>query len=455
MDNLWPLLEARERPMHVGGLQLFDLPHDRPPSFVRDRVEAAREYGNVRPPFNRRLARPRGLAGIHHWVEADVDLDYHVSHLALPHPGRVRELLALVSQLHAGLLDRHRPLWEVFLIEGLADDRLAMYSKIHHSMLDGVAAMRQLLRSLSEDPDRTDLPPPWAAPPGASAPGPADEQPSHPLRALQRVLPMVTEGAVGMFGVYRAVAGQLARAQRDAAEVLPYQAPPSMLNQPLTGARRFVAQSYELERIRAVADAVDGTINDVVMAMSASALRAYLISQGALPDRALISLVPVSFREQTGGETGNAVGLVPANLGTHLADPRERLTLIRSSMQRAKARIRDFTPAQMLSYSLLLVAPMALEQLTHTAGPVRPPYNVVISNLPGPPRPLYWNGIRMTGLYPLSLLVEGFTMNITQTSYAGSMEFGITADRRALPSVQRMIDHLEDGLAELEQLAGV
>jgi diacylglycerol O-acyltransferase len=452
-DAGWLLIEERERPMHVGGLMLFELPEDAPPDLVRRVVRSAREHTEVRSPFDRRLARPYGLAGLYHWVEDEVELDYHFRHLALPQPGRVRELLSLVSVLHANLLDRHRPLWEMYLVENIEGGRVGVYTKIHHALLDGVAAIRQVLASFTPDPEVTDLPPPWATPVGGTAPDAGDSGWSGPLGQAAALVRQVTDGITSTVAVTRIITEQLVRAQREAAEVAPFQAPASMLNAKLTPARRFVAQSYDLERIRSVSKALGATINDVVMAMCAGALRRYLLAHEALPAKPLIALVPVSFRRDD-STSGNAISLVPANLATHLEDPQERLDLIRSSMDRAKDRLRGMSQTQLIEYGLLMTAPVLLGQLTGLAGRLRPTYNLVISNVPGPDRPLYWNGVPMTGMYPLSLLTDGQAINITQTSYAGSMEFGITADRRALPSVQRLIDHLEESLAELEVVAG-
>lgn len=451
-DAGWLLIEERERPMHVGGLMLFQLPDDAPPDLVQRVVRSAREHDEVRPPFDHKLARPYGLAGLYHWVEDEVELDYHFRHLALPEPGRIRELLSLVSVLHANLLDRHRPLWEMYLFENIEGSQVGVYTKIHHAMLDGVAAIRQVLASFTPDPDSRDLPPPWATPVGGLTTAVAVDGAWSPLGQAASLVRQVTDGITSTVTVARAITEQLVRAQRDVAEVAPFQAPRSMLNTKLTPARRFVAQSYDLERIRGLSKALGATINDIVMAMCAGALRRYLSSHDALPDKPLIALVPVSFRRDDSA-SGNAISLVPANLATHVEDPEERLDLIRSSMDRAKARLRDMSPTELIEYGLLMTAPILIGQLTGLAGRVRPTYNLVISNVPGPDQPLYWNGVPMTGMYPLSLLTDGQAINITQTSYAGSMEFGITADRRALPSIQRLIDHLEEALAELEVIA--
>jgi diacylglycerol O-acyltransferase / wax synthase len=453
-DAGWLMAEDRERPMHVGGLQLFTLPEGASSSFVRDSVvAAARAHAEVRPPFDRRLHRPYGRAGTFKWVrEEHVDLDYHFRHVALPEPGRIRELLAFVSLMHSTLLDRHRPLWEVYLIEGLADRRVALYAKVHHSMLDGVAAMRQLLQAYTLDPAESDLPPPWAVRETGGAPtGPAD---AGPFAMLQSLLSGLVDEGTSLLGVGRAVADQLVKAQLREAEVLPFQAPNTMLDVRLTGARRYVAQSYDLERFEKVATAFDATINDVVLTVCGAALRAYLLRQDALPAKPLIAAVPVSIAP-AGTDSGNELSMLLANLATHVEDPGERLALVKSSMDHGKKRLNGMSRTELRDYGLLLMGPILLAQMAGLGGRHRPLYNLVISNVPGPREPLYWNGAKMDGLYPVSLLPDGDALNITQTSYAGSMEFGITAARDHLPRIQRLIDDIEDALAELERLGGV
>lgn len=453
-DAAWLLLESRERPMHVGGPMLFTPPAGSDAEWIADTVSRALQFTAPRPPFDRRLVRPYGRLGSYAWTETEVDLTYHVRHLALPQPGRIRELLSLVSRLHGSLLDRHRPLWEIYLIEGLADGRVALYSKIHHSMLDGVAAVRQILASFSPDPEVRDLPPPWAADRSAEQAAARTPVAMGPLGTVLKGLKKGTTAGLATAGALRSLTGQtLSSLNEGSPEVAPFAAPPSMLNVALTGSRRVVAQSYDLDRIKAVKDAAGVTLNDVVMAMSGSALRAYLASHDALPDRPLIAYVPVNIRTDDSDE-GNAISFLLANLGTHLADPLDRLGVVHASMDAGKRRLQGMTPAERLQYGIALSAPMIAGQLTGMGGRMRPEFNVVISNVPGPRETLYWNGARLDGLYPASLLTDGQALNITQTSYAGSMEFGITADRQRLPSVQRMIDHLEDALAELEKATG-
>jgi diacylglycerol O-acyltransferase / wax synthase len=453
-DAGWLMAEDRERPMHVGGLQLFKLPDDVSGADLRDSVlSATRAHNEIRPPFNQRLQRPYGRAGSFRWVSDDqVDLDYHFRHVALPEPGRIRELLAFVSLMHSTLLDRHRPLWEVYLVEGLADRRVALYAKVHHSVLDGVAAMRQLLQGYTTDPDARDLPPPWAV---RGQPRAVDERSGGgPFAMLPRLVSSLVDEGTSLVGVGRALADQLVKAQLREAEVLPFQAPTTMLDARLTGARRYVAQSYRLERFQKVAAAFGATVNDVVLTICGAALRAYLLRQDALPDKPLIAAVPVSIAPAE-TDAGNELSMLLANLATHVEDPGERLAMVKASMDHGKERLRGMSRTELRDYGLLLMGPILLAQMAGVGGRHKPLYNLVISNVPGPTEPLYWNGVQMDGLYPVALLPDGDALNITQTSYAGSMEFGITAARDRLPRIQRLIDDLEDALAELERLGGV
>lgn len=460
-DAAWLLIESADRPMNVGGVALLEPPAGAAPTWARDAlVNRMLEFTDVQPPLNRRLRRPHGRLGLFEWEDVDVDLTHHVRHLALPAPGRIREMLSLVAQLHSPLLDRHRPLWEVYVIEGIADGRVAVYTKFHHSLMDGVSAMAQMLAPLSRSPDDRDLPPPWAVPRqrGSAQDGSGGGDPLSRLAAIAggtgRTARSLLGQAMSSLRVTRAFGEQLTAAVRTEHEVMPFQAPPSMLNVPLTAARRFVAQSYDLARLKAVAKAAGVTLNDVTLAMCGGALRAYLEWQQALPDRPLVALVPVDIRSGQGHE-GNALSLLLANLGTHVADPLDRLSLIHESMDSGKQRLRRMNPAARQNYGLALAAPLVLGQLTGMSTRLPPLYNVIVSNLPGPTEPLYLNGARLDGTYPVGLVADGLALNITQTSYAGQMEFGLLADRDALPRMQRLIDDLEDALAGLERALGV
>jgi WS/DGAT/MGAT family acyltransferase len=447
-DAMFLVPESREQPMHVGSLQLFTPPEGAGPEYLTQLYQDALCATDIAREFRRRPHRSIGTLGQWTWVDdGDIDLEHHIRHSALPPPGRVRELLALVSRLHGTLLDRHRPLWEAHLIEGLNDGRFAVYTKLHHSLMDGVSGLRLLERTLSKDPAARDVRMPFEE---------RERRPRSKSGGGLLSLPMQAGQAAWDLATLTPRVLKLAeQGLREQAVALPMQAPRSILNVPITGSRRFAAQAWSMDRIKAVGKAADATVNDVVLAMCAAALRSYLLELDALPDSPLIAMTPVSLRDQDDDETSNAVGTILCNLGTHLVDPEERLIAIRTSMRSAKAALKGLNQLQVTALSAAVMAPLGLGLLPSVQSAVRPPYNLVISNVPGPKEPLYWNGARLEGMYPLSIPTNGQALNITVTSYAGDMEFGLIGDRRSLPHLQRMLSALDEGLAELEKAFGV
>jgi diacylglycerol O-acyltransferase / wax synthase len=451
-DIIWLIGESRERPLHVGGLMLFELPDGVTPADLRAEMRSADHP--PQPPFDQRLARPYGRAGRFSWVPDEVDLDHHLRHVALPDPGRIRELLAYVSQQHGSLLDRHRPLWEAVLIEGVEGGRVALYTKVHHAMLDGMAAMKQLTGSLSTDPDERGMPPPWAANP-RRPPRAGSGRAFNPVGFASQAVTTVVGESVRATATVGRLGAQIARGATGSGEVVPYRAPRSMLNQRIASARRVVAQSYDLGRLKKVAEANGATVNDVILAVCGGALRAYLLQHEALPRDPLVAMVPVSIRpkdapDDDASSRGNAVSMMLATLGTDVESPLARLEQVKASMGAGKSRLAGMTQIQLVEYAALLLGPLGAGQMLRVSGERRPLFNVIISNVPGPREQLHWNGAKLTGMYPLSAIADGYALNITLISYAGSLEVGITADRAALPRVQRLIDHLEDELSALE-----
>src|SRR5690606_25254600 len=430
--------------MHVAGLQIFSPPEGAPDDYVQSLANVLREQHEVSPPFNQRL----GLSfGRYCWKEdRRFDLDHHFRHEALAQPGRIRELLARVSAEHSNLLDRARPLWQCHLIEGLQDGRFALYTKVHHSMMDGISAMRMMQRSLSVDPTVRDMPPVWATPPSLS------ERHTQPhLDVLGNLAHLLSEAGQQISTiptVVRELYKTIREARRNPLYDSVFRAPRCLLNERITGSRRFAAQSYSLHRVRRVAQAFGATLNDIVLAMCASALRKYLEGQNALPASPLVAMVPMSLR-QDDSAGGNQVAVILASLATHLADPVARLQAIRESVQTEKDRYAAMTPAEILNYTALVMAPAGIHLLTGMV-PQWQTFNVVISNVPGPRETLYWNGAPMEGLYPVSIVLDRLALNMTMTSYRDHLEVGLIGCRRTLPSLQRLLDYLEEGLKELE-----
>ncbi|MGC8119768.1 WS/DGAT/MGAT family O-acyltransferase [Marinobacter sp. VGCF2001] len=448
-DQLFLWLEKRQQPMHVGGLQLFSFPEDAPDNYVAQLAEQLRRKTEVTGPFSQRLSYRLGQPV---WVEDEhLDLEHHFRFEALPTPGRIRELLSFVSAEHSHLMDRERPLWEVHLIEGLKDRQFALYTKIHHSLVDGVSAMRMATQMLSEDPTEQGLPPIWDLP-CLTRDNRATERQSL-WHSVAHILGLTGRQLGTIPTVTRELLKTVNQARKDPAYDSVFQAPRCVLNQKITGSRRFAAQSWCLKRIRAVCKAYGTTVNDVVTAMCAAALRTYLMNRDALPEKPLVAFVPVSLRRED-SSGGNQVGVILANLHTDVHKAGERLLMIHRGMDEAKQRYRHMSPEEIVNYTALTLAPAAFHLLTGLA-PKWQTFNVVISNVPGPSRPLYWNGAKLEGMYPVSIDMDRLALNMTLTSYNDQVEFGLIGCRRTLPSLQRMLDYLEQGLAELESEAGL
>lgn len=444
------LSESRATPMHVGGLQVFELPEGADPTWVGQQFEEMVAHPDIGGLFRRRVYRSPSTGWQWAWRDdEELDIEYHVRHSALPEPGRVRELLALGSRLHGTLLDRQRPLWEFHLIEGLEGNRFACYTKVHHALVDGVSALRLLERSLSTDPDAV-VPPAWASRPRPPKAEGAEPGGNGPLDAVFGM----AKGAVDLVGLTPTLLRSARRAFQEELAAFPFKAPSTMFNVHITGARRIAADTWSLPRVKAVAKASDATLNDIVLAMCAGALRRYLLEMDALPEESLTSMVPVSLRKDDSAG-GNAVGAVLTTLATDIADPSWRLARIKESMHIAKDSLAGLSSLQLLAFSALNVAPTPIVSLLGGGEGMRPPFNLVISNVPGPRERLYLNGARLQGVYPASLPYHGQALNITLTSYVDNLEIGLTGCRRRVPHLQRILTHLEESLVELELAVGL
>jgi diacylglycerol O-acyltransferase len=229
-----------------------------------------------------------------------------------------------------------------------------------------------------------------------------------------------------------------------------------MFNVPIGGARRVAAQSWPLERFRAIKYAAGVTVNDVVLAMCSGALRAYLLEENALPETPLVAMVPVSLRtadEQDAG--GNMVGTILCNLATDIADAANRLDAINTSMRDNKKVFAELPRNQALALSAFLTSGIALALVPGFVSSAPPPFNIVISNVPGAREPMYWKGARLDGNYPLSIALDGQALNITLTNNADNLDFGLVGCRRSIPHLQRLLLHLDDSLADLEKAVGI
>jgi diacylglycerol O-acyltransferase / wax synthase len=445
-DAIFLLGESREHPMHVGGLALFEPPEDAGPDFPRKAYQSLVENRDFQPTFRKRPARLLGGIGNITWAyddDDDIDVDYHLRRSALPSPGRVRDLLELTSRLHSTLLDRHRPLWEGYLVEGLNDGRFALYTKFHHSLIDGVSALKLMGRTMSTDPDDRELLAIWSLP----------RRRHSTSRSRWQTLTQIA-GSIAAFGPSTLSLARAALVEQQL--TLPFAAPRTMLNVPIGGARRCAAQSYSLDRVKNIKRAAGVSVNDVVLAMCAGALRYYLLDQHALPDTPLVAMVPISLRTKEEADSGgNMVGTILCNLATDVDDPANRLDTIHESMRGNKEVFSQLPRLQAMALSAFLMAPMALAVIPALGSSAPPPFNIVISNVPGPTEPLYWGGARLDGNYPMSIALDGQALNITVVNNAGNLDFGLVGCRRSVPHLQRLLGHLESSLKDLERAVGV
>ncbi len=461
VDKGFLMTETREMPMHVGGVSLYTLPEGADEhEFMHSLARNVRDADALLPPFGERLLLGRmGLAGNAYW-EADtaMDMDYHVRHSALPKPGRFRELFTLVSRLHGTLLERSRPLWEMHLIEGLQNRQFAVYTKTHHAAVDGARSVHISRSMLSADPNHVLDESPlslqsWERYKDSLRMGKRAEHSDAELRNAADMLKSTFDSSTNLFRALKGFAQAWSGLGSELS--LPHlQVPTSALNTEVDGARRFVAQSWPFARIRAVGKAFDGTFNDAVLAMCAGALRKYLENHAELPEQSLKALVPVSLRQEGEVDSGNAVASISADLATRIADPAERIQAIMASVKAGKAFYNGMSPKEIELVSMIMQTPSILLMPLGLISRL-PAYNIAISNVPGIRETMYWNGARMDGSYPLSIVVDGMAMNITLVTYGQNVDFGIIACRRSMPQVQRIIDYMEDALAELEDAAGL
>ncbi|MGH8443065.1 MAG: WS/DGAT/MGAT family O-acyltransferase, partial [Nevskiaceae bacterium] len=438
LDASWLAVDSIDTPMHVGSLLIFQLPDDASGDFAQKLVAHLKSHTEAHPPWNFKLKNPALRRVLPVWqLEDDIDMDFHVRHSALPKPGGERELGILVSRLHSRQLDFTRPLWESTLIEGLENNRMALYTKMHHSLVDGISGMRMLQRVLGDTAAASrKLPPPWAAPPPEKKKD-DEEPPPIPEGALSSATSGLRKQARSVPELARAL-GRLMKGGDNKDLIGPFMAPVSALNYRITGARRFATQQYDLADLKALAKKADATLNDVVLWLCGTALRRFLKEAHQLPGRPMTAGIPVNVRPADDQGHGTAISFIMASLGTDIADPKKRLKAITHSTRIAKDHLQSLPRGALTQYTMLVMAPYILSLVTGIGGRTRPVFNVTISNVPGPDKPLYFQGARLEAMYPLSLLAHGGALNITCVSYDGKLNFGFTGARDTLPHMQRL-----------------
>jgi len=455
LDTAWLFTESRATPNHVGGLLQFRLPKAAPKDFLRLMMADFRSHRQFKAPWNRRLKIAFNKNPLPAWIEdEDIDLEYHVRHAALPWPGGERELGELVGRLHSAPIDLARPPWECTIIEGLDDDRFALFVKMHHSLIDGISGMKLLQGAMSFDLTKSlNLPPFWAPSPALLPVARKAEAAPTVASATAAVIEGLSLQAKTLPQLAAAF-GKILLRIGDPSDGLavPFDAPRSVLNGRVREKRRFSTQQFSMARLRALAAAAGCTLNDVVLAVCGGALRRFLLQSGNLPEQSLTAGIPVSVRPKDDEGTGNAISFIVATLGTHIDDPVARLHAIMASVRHAKAHVQGLPRQAMLQYTMLLMAPTILTLLTGIGGRTPPMFNITISNVPGPDKPLYFRGAELLSIYPASIVTHGQALNITCESYAGQMNFGFTACHSSVPSTQKLAVYTLEALVELESV---
>lgn len=452
LDASFLYIETPSNQLHVTGVLVFDpstMPggysFEKMKEFMRGRIHRA-------PSFTRKLLRVPLDVAHPVWVEdPDFDLEAHVHRIGVPAPGGATELGDVAGQIAGWPLDRNRPLWEMWFVEGLENGYVGLVAKMHHATIDGVSGTNLMMHLFDLEPD----------------PAPVEEQTPEPGR-IPSDLELLAYGLWSRARRPLLLPKALGTTARAAIEVvrrrvgsgpdgmaMPFTAPPTPFNAPITPHRRVAFTSVPLADVRAVKNAFGTTVNDVILAVCAGALRRWLEDHRALPERPLVAGVPVSTRgDDEASEFGNLISAMLVSLATDVADPVERLLRIREATKGAKDEFRavgadilqnwsEFSGPRLFGLAVRLYSQMEL------ADRHPPALNFLVSNVPGPPMPLYFAGGRLVALYPLGPIFDGMGLNVTVLSYMESVGFGMVACRELIPDLTDLAGHVEGALAEL------
>lgn len=456
LDAAFLYLENPVHHMHVAMTMVLD-PSTVPGGYDFDTIKefiAGRIH--LVPPFRRRLLEvPLNLAHPM-WVEdPDFDLDFHVRRIGCPAPGGRRELGEMAGQIASTPLDRTRPLWELWVIEGLKHDRIGVVTKVHHAAIDGASGAELMVHLFDLQPEPPDPGPP---PVIEAEPIPTD------LDLIGRAVANRVRRTLALPKLLGETIGAVSRVvsnRRDPEKLVgaaPLTAPRAPWNGPISPFRDVGLARVPLDEIRELKDAFGCTVNDIVLAICAGTMRSYLLDHGQLPDAPLVATCPVSVRAEDDAALGNRVSAMFTNLDTNVADPVERLRRIRECTAGAKEE-HNAIGASMLQNWAEYAAPNTFNLASRlysslgVAGSHRPVHNLIVSNIPGPQFKLYYAGAEMVAAYPMGPIMEGVGLNISVMSYSGSVDFGFMVDRELLPDVWNMADRVKDALAELHDAA--
>ena len=447
-DAAFLQLETDECPTHTSGVSIYKLPKKywggKDHVFVNDLLAEYSKHSEFQPPLNQKLAGDfltRNIAPS--WIDDDsFDLDYHVRTNALPAPGSMEQLVELCERLHSYPLKRDRPLWELHIIQGLENDRLALFLKIHHACADGVSQMRLFLQSLALDANDLDRPPVWT------------------MNGWGE--PLATSDRSGFFRRFRSFAEETIKDVQSATTVTsdlisdalkfamgtnptpsPFLAPQVLFNHEINGYRRLGIASFEIKEFKSVAKKLGATLNDLVLAVIGGALREYLAEKEELPERSLTAMCPVSLHTPEDTEAKNKVSVFLTTLATNADHPMERLDLIKESAITGKDRVGEMSQNVAQYYSLVFGMPIMVAQTIGAKDNTPLAANLIVSNVPGPRIPMYLFGAELEHMFPLSVLQHGQGLNVTILSSAKYLDFGFLTAANLIDKPQELADLLK------------
>jgi len=446
MDAAFLALETAANPKHVAGLAIFDPVAGGTGPGLRELLEDMKKIPAA-PPFNQKL--DQSLLSMPRWVEdPDIELDWHVRHLALPKGTGIDDLMLLVSQLHSTVLDRSRPLWEFYLIEGLEGHKFALYLKVHHAYMDGVSMSKRVTDTLNTSATDTTLTPVW---------GLKQARPKI-TREDSSLLQQLIGGVKGAGAIARSIpamsglaAGQMLKAvgvKKDGI-MAPFSAPRTRLNEPLRPARSAAVARMTIARLKSVARAANVTVNDVLLSVCDSALLAYLEKAGDPVDKPLVAQMPISVRTEGSDNTGNQITIALVELSSGGHSPVERLKQISRRAADVKNQYGRLPGLAASNYTVLVQSLAQVVDVVKANRFLPPLGNVLVSNVIGPKEKLYLKGAKLIGLYPISTMPPGVSVNITFLSTGGVAYAGIVAGREAIGDAAFVAQEMEKSLAEL------
>ena len=467
LDALFLHLETTQMPMHVGSMHQYEVPSRQRRGYLTRVRKGLSQRLHLSPVFTRRLVQTPLHLTSPAWIDdPDVDMHYHVRGVELPAPGTLEQFEDCVADLHSRLMDRTRPLWEIYVIEGLANGKTGVYCKVHHAAIDGKAGvvLARAMLDLVPNPApirQPDRPRSRRRPASAELLKTAIATQARLSARLLKLLPDLVK--VGSGAASDAVAQRLkalvgSPKPRRRKDGLPVFAPRTPLNVSIEGVRAIATTQVTLDELKSICAALGGTVNDAVLAICSGGLRRYLDAHRALPAETLIAAIPVSLRAEGDESQNTQTTMYRTSLATDIEDPRQRFDAIRTaslSMKDTIAHTKALMPMDFPSLGMPWLIPglTTLYGKARIADRISPVVNLVISNVPGPQVPLYMSGARMHTYHPLSIVTHGLALNVTVESYNGTLYFGLVACRRALPDLRRLAADMARSRDELLALA--